>query len=44
MNDEHEQITKTPTESQALQKEKDLKKVAAGNNLAEYNKKAKEAL
>ena len=40
-----EQITKTPvTESQTPKREKDLKKVAAGKELAEYNKKAKEAL
>ena len=39
-----EQITKTLTESQTPKKEKDLKRVAAGKKLAEYNKKAKEAL
>ena len=40
-----EQITKTPvTESQTPNKEKDPEKVAAEKKLAEYNKKAKEAL
>ena len=39
-----EQITKVPIELQAPEKEKDPKKVAAGKKLAEYNKKAKEAL
>ena len=38
-----EQITKTPVESN-VKKEKDPKKVAAGKKLAEYNKRAKEAL
>ena len=39
--EEVEQITEVPTE---IKKEKDPKKVAAGKTLAEYNKKAKEAL
>ena len=40
-----EQITKTPAvESNDKTKEKDPKKVAAGKKLAEYNKRAKEAL
>ena len=39
-----EQITKTPVESNVKTKEKDPKKVAAGKKLAEYNRKAKEAL
>ena len=40
-----EQITKTPAiESNVKTKEKDPKKVAAGKKLAEYNRKAKEAL
>ena len=41
---EIEQITKTPVESNVKTKEKDPKKVAAGKKLAEYNRKAKEAL
>ena len=39
-----EQITKTPIESNVKTKEKDPKKVAAGKKLAEYNRRAKEAL
>ena len=44
MSDDVEQITKTPVESNVKTKEKDPKKVAAGKKLAEYNKRAKEAL
>ena len=44
MSDDVEQITKTPVESNVKTKEKDSKKVAAGKRLAEYNKRAKEAL
>ena len=44
MSEEVEQITKTPVESNVKTKEKDPKKVAAGKKLAEYNKRAKEAL
>ena len=44
MSDDVEQITKTPIESNVKTKEKDPKKVAAGKRLAEYNKRAKEAL
>ena len=44
MSDDVEQITKTPVESNDRTKEKDPKKVAAGKRLAEYNKRAKEAL
>ena len=44
MSDDVEQITKTPIESNDRTKEKDPKKVAAGKRLAEYNKRAKEAL
>ena len=44
MSEEVEEITKTPIESNAKTKEKDPKKVAAGKKLAEYNRKAKEAL
>ena len=44
MSEEVEQITKTPIESNVKTKEKDPKKVAAGKRLAEYNKRAKEAL
>ena len=44
MSEEVEQITKTPVESNYRTKEKDPKKVAAGKRLAEYNKRAKEAL
>ena len=40
-----EQITKAPAiESNVKTKEKDPKKVAAGKKLAEYNRRAKEAL
>ena len=40
-----EQITKDPLpENKSAAKEKDPKKVAAGRKLAEYNRKAKEAL
>ena len=40
-----EQITKDPLpEKKSASKEKDPKKVAAGKKLAEYNRKAKEAL
>ena len=38
-----EQITKTPIQ-ESVKKEKDPKKVAAGKRLAEYNRRAKEAL
>ena len=38
-----EQITKTPVQD-TVKKEKDPKKVAAGKRLAEYNRRAKEAL
>ena len=44
MSEDVEQITKTPVESNDRTKEKDPKKVAAGKRLAEYNKRAKEAL
>ena len=44
MSDDVEQITKDPIESNVKTKEKDPKKVAAGKKLAEYNKRAKEAL
>ena len=45
MPDDIEQITKTPVqEINVKTKEKDPKKVAAGKKLAEYNKRAKEAL
>ena len=44
MSDDVEEITKTPIESNYRTKEKDPKKVAAGKKLAEYNKRAKEAL
>ena len=44
MSDDVEQITKTPVESNVKTKEKDPKKVAAGKRLAEYNRRAKEAL
>ena len=43
MSEEVEQITKTPI-TESVKKEKDPKKVAAGKKLAEYNRKAKEAL
>ena len=39
-----EQITKTPLQESVKTKEKDPKKVAAGKKLAEYNRRAKEAL
>ena len=45
MSDDVEEITKIPAvESNDRTKEKDPKKVAAGKRLAEYNKRAKEAL
>ena len=44
MSDDVEQITKTPAVENVKTKEKDPKKVAAGKRLAEYNKRAKEAL
>ena len=44
MSEEVEQITKAPIESNVKTKEKDPKKVAAGKKLAEYNRRAKEAL
>ena len=44
MTEDVEQITKTPVESNVKTKDKDPKKVAAGKKLAEYNKRAKEAL
>ena len=44
MSEDVEQITKAPIESNVKTKEKDPKKVAAGKRLAEYNKRAKEAL
>ena len=44
MSEDVEQITMTPVESNVKTKEKDPKKVAAGKRLAEYNKRAKEAL
>ena len=44
MSEDIEQITKAPIESNVKTKEKDPKKVAAGKRLAEYNKRAKEAL
>ena len=44
MSDDVEEITKTPIESNVKTKEKDPKKVAVGKKLAEYNKRAKEAL
>ena len=44
MSEDVEQITKAPVESNDRTKEKDPKKVAAGKRLAEYNKRAKEAL
>ena len=43
MSEEVEQITKTPI-TESVKKEKDPKKVAAGKKLAEYNRRAKEAL
>ena len=44
MTEDVEQITNTPIKSNVKTKEKDPKKVAAGKKLAEYNKRAKEAL
>ena len=45
MADEVEQITATPKPApKQAAKEKDPKRVAAGRKLAEYNKRAKEAL
>ena len=44
MSEDVEQITKTPAVESVKTKEKDPKKVAAGKKLAEYNKRAKEAL
>ena len=46
MSDDVEEITKTPPQESVASKtkEKDPKKVAAGKKLAEYNKRAKEAL
>ena len=44
MSDDVEEITKTPVKESVKTKEKDPKKVAAGKKLAEYNRKAKEAL
>ena len=44
MTEDVEQITKAPIESNVKTKEKDPKKVAAGKRLAEYNRRAKEAL
>ena len=46
MSDDVEEITKTPaiTSVASKTKEKDPKKVAAGKKLAEYNRRAKEAL
>ena len=43
MSEDIEQITKTPVQD-TVKKEKDPKKVAAGKKLAEYNRRAKEAL
>ena len=44
MSEDIEQITKSPITESVKTKEKDPKKVAAGKKLAEYNRKAKEAL
>ena len=44
MTEDVEQITKTHAVENVKTKEKDPKKVAAGKKLAEYNRKAKEAL
>ena len=44
MSEDVEQITKTPAVENVKTKEKDPKKVAAGKRLAEYNRRAKEAL
>ena len=44
MTEDVEQITKAPAVENVKTKEKDPKKVAAGKKLAEYNRRAKEAL
>ena len=44
MTEDVEQITKVPDDENVKTKEKDPKKVAAGKKLAEYNRRAKEAL
>ena len=44
MTEDVEQITKVPDVENVKTKEKDPKKVAAGKKLAEYNRRAKEAL
>ena len=44
MSEDVEEITKTPVQESVKTKEKDPKKVAAGKKLAEYNRRAKEAL
>ena len=44
MTEDVEQITKAPVQENVKTKEKDPKKVAAGKKLAEYNRRAKEAL
>ena len=44
MTEDVEHITKTPAVENVKTKEKDPKKVAAGKKLAEYNRRAKEAL
>ena len=44
MTEDVEQITKPPVQENVKTKEKDPKKVAAGKKLAEYNRRAKEAL
>ena len=44
MTEDVEQITKAPDVENVKTKEKDPKKVAAGKKLAEYNRRAKEAL
>ena len=44
MTEDVEQITKTPAVENVKTKEKDPKQVAAGKKLAEYNRRAKEAL
>ena len=43
MTEDVEQITKTPVK-ESVKREKDPKKVEAGKKLAEYNRRAKEAL
>ena len=43
MSEEVEEITKTPVK-ESVKREKDPKKAAAGKKLAEYNRRAKEAL